>query len=283
MPSLLDWLRKCEVCPNFCRVDRTSGSLGRCRTDDSIVLSASNLHFGEEPCLVGTGGSGTIFLTSCNLSCVFCQNYDISQLDRGTSVSPGELLRLVRSLEIRGAENINLVSPTHQAPQLFEAIRLARKDGLVIPVVYNCGGYENPDFLRELDGLVDIYMPDFKYGNNESALAYSGVNGYGDYCRASLREMRRQVGDLELDSNGVAIRGLLVRHLVLPRDVAGTRSVIDFIAEELSPATYLNIMDQYHPSFRAREYRELSARVPRSEVDAAVAYAHSKGMSRVLS
>ncbi len=283
MTSLRDWLKHCEVCPNFCRVDRTVGETGRCRSADGITVSAADLHFGEEPCLVGSGGSGTIFLTACNLSCVFCQNYDISQLDRGRPVTEGELVRLMISLQIRGAENINLVSPTHQAPQLFEAVRRARTEGMRLPVVYNCGGYENPEFLRELEGLVDVYMPDFKYGDDKAALTYSGITNYMAYCTASLKEMRRQVGELRLNGRGVAEKGVLVRHLVLPGGLAGSKAVIDFLVSELSPDTYLNVMDQYHPAYRAREYPPLARRVPRHEVEEVVRYAHARGMKRVLS
>jgi putative pyruvate formate lyase activating enzyme len=282
MHSLLDWLKSCEICPNSCRVDRTAGKRGRCRTADGIVVSAADLHFGEEPCLVGRGGSGTIFLTACNLSCRYCQNYDISQLDRGKPISESELVRLMLGLQMRGAENINFVSPTHQAAQLFHAVQKARSKDLKVPIVYNCGGYENPRFLRELESLVDIYMPDFKYASDEAARRYSGVDGYADACRAALKEMYRQVGDLRLSANGTAETGLLVRHLVLPGGIAGSRAVIDFLVSEVSPRTYLNIMDQYHPAFRAGEFTELSRRVSRFEVEEVVEYARKRGMTRLL-
>jgi putative pyruvate formate lyase activating enzyme len=281
MGSLLDWLKNCEVCPNFCRIDRTKGHTGRCRSGDSLVVSAADLHFGEEPCIVGKGGSGTIFLTACNLSCVFCQNSEISRLDRGCPMSGDDFVRLMHSLALRGAENINLVSPTHQGPMLFEAVARAKRGGLRIPVVYNCGGYENTAFLRELDGLVDIYMPDFKYASNAAAAEYSGIEGYIENCTSSLKEMHRQVGDLRIDAQGVAERGLLVRHLLLPGGISGIRRVIDFLADGISRSTYLNIMDQYHPAYRAVEFAPLRRRVLRSEIDDAVLYARSKGMVRV--
>jgi putative pyruvate formate lyase activating enzyme len=283
MGSLRDWLKRCEVCPNFCRIDRSAGETGRCRSGEGLTVSAVDLHFGEEPCLVGSGGSGTIFLTACNLSCVYCQNYDISQLDRGKSLTEDELVRFMLLLQSRGAENINLVSPTHQAPQLFEAVRGARGRGMSLPVVYNCGGYENPEFLRELEGLVDVYMPDFKYGDDKAALSLSGIGNYVGYCEAALKEMRRQVGDLRLNGRGVAEKGLLVRHLVLPGGAAGSREVIDFLSGELSPHTYLNVMDQYHPAYRAAGHASLGRRVLASEVDEVVQYARKRGMRRVLS
>jgi putative pyruvate formate lyase activating enzyme len=282
MPDLRNWLESCELCPNFCRVNRLEGEKGRCRLGSELVVSSANLHYGEEPVLVGRGGSGTIFFTCCNLKCVFCQNYDISQLDYGSPVDQNELVRNMITLQDRGAENINLVTPTHQAAQIFEAVKEARREGLKLPIVYNCGGYENPDFLRELDGLVQIYMPDFKYGNDEAGLKYSGVSEYSTWCRKALVEMHRQVGDLQTDQRGVATRGLLVRHLVLPNRIADSQKVIDFLASSISSDTYLNIMDQYHPAFHASEYNGLRRRVFRQEVEEVLQYARSKGMSRLL-
>jgi putative pyruvate formate lyase activating enzyme len=282
MPDLRNWLESCELCPNFCRVNRLEGEKGRCRLGSELVVSSANLHYGEEPVLVGRGGSGTIFFTCCNLKCVFCQNYDISQLDYGSPVDQNELVRNMITLQDRGAENINLVTPTHQAAQIFEAVKEARREGLKLPIVYNCGGYENPDFLRELDGLVQIYMPDFKYGNDEAGLKYSGVSEYSTWCRKALVEMHRQVGDLQTDQRGVATRGLLVRHLVLPNRIADSQKVIDFLASSISSDTYLNIMDQYHPAFHASDFKGLLRRVYRQEVEEVVQYARSKGMSRLL-
>lgn len=281
MSDLRQWLAECMVCPNFCRVDRLAGRRGRCRTGASLVVSSASLHFGEEAELVGRGGSGTIFFTACNLSCAFCQNSDISQLDLGSPITAEELASLALGLEARGAENINLVTPTHQAPQIFEVLKAARRRGLRAPVVYNCGGYENPAFLRELDGLVDIYMPDFKYGDSAAAARFSGVKDYAEWCRRAIAEMHRQVGDLSLDSRGVAKRGLLVRHLVLPGGLAGSRAVIDFLAGEVSRDTFLNIMDQYHPAHRAAEHPELRRRILRHEVEEVVEYARGKGLRRL--
>jgi putative pyruvate formate lyase activating enzyme len=278
MADLLRWLSECRVCPNHCAVDRRAGQRGRCRVAADLVVSSADLHFGEEPELVGRGGSGTIFFTCCNLGCLFCQNYDISQLDRGRVIREEELVRLALGLQDRGAENINLVTPTHQAPQIFQALKKARLRGLQIPIVYNCGGYENPEFLRELDGLVDIYMPDFKYGSDEAGERLSGVREYARWCRESLLEMHRQVGDLVVNARGVAVSGLLVRHLVLPEGLAGSRAVIDFLAEHVSRSTFLNVMDQYHPAHRASELRELRRRVFAQEVREVAEYARAKGL-----
>ena len=282
MPDLMNLLENCELCPNFCRVNRLEGEKGRCRVGSEIVVSSTNLHYGEEPVLVGRGGSGTVFFTCCNLKCVFCQNYDISQLDYGRSIDGRRLAELMLTLQGQGAENINLVTPTHQAPQIMNAVIDARRQGLKLPIVYNCGGYENAQFLREIDGLVDIYMPDFKYGSNEAGEKYSGISAYTDHAQDALREMHRQVGDLRTNSRDVATRGLLVRHLVLPGDLAVSMAVIDFLADEISRHTYLNIMDQYHPCYHADEYRQLIRRVFRSEVDDVVSYARDKGMTNLL-
>lgn len=282
MSNLIHWLENCKVCPNFCNVNRLENKKGRCRSGYQVKVSSFNLHFGEESVLVGTGGSGTIFFTCCNLKCVFCQNYDISQLDSGEVISPEDLVAIMITLQLKGAENINLVSPTHQAPQIFEALKKAKLKGLRLPVVYNCGGYENPEFLRELDGLVDIYMPDFKYGSDLMGEKYSGITSYTGYCKSSLIEMHRQVGDLKLNSRNVAERGLLVRHLVLPEGIAVSRNVIDFISESISLNTFINIMDQYRPNYRASEYREIRRRVYYSEVEEVVMYAREKGLARIL-
>ncbi len=232
---------------------------------------------------MGRGGSGTIFLSSCNLSCVFCQNYTISHLAGGRDVSEEEFVRIALTLEDRGAHNINLVSPTHQAPALFDALEKARRRGLSLPIVYNCGGYENVDFLRSIDGLVDIYMPDAKVATAEAGRRYLGAADYPEQNRRAVKEMHRQVGTLSTDGRGVALRGLLVRHLVMPGGAEDARSVIDFLCEEVSPRTFLNIMDQYHPAYRAREFPEIDRRVSPAVVDELRAYAAGRGMNNVLS
>lgn len=282
MDDLLGWLAACRVCPHTCRADRLRGQQGKC-SGPEIVVASAHLHFGEEPVLVGTGGSGTIFFSACNLTCIFCQNDDISQLDHGKPITHDEFVSLMFALEAKGAENINLVSPTHQGPQIFNAVADARRRGLSIPIVYNCGGYENPEFIAALDGLVDIYMPDFKYGRNVEAYGYSSARDYFESCTASLIAMHRQVGDLTLDARNVATRGLLVRHLVLPDNAACSRDVIDFIAGELSLDTVVNIMDQYRPCYRAREHRRIARRTYQSEAYAVIEYAKDRGLRRIIS
>lgn len=282
MKPLAHLLERCCVCPNACGVDRRRGERGRCRIGGELVVASSGLHFGEERELVGSGGSGTIFLSGCSLSCVFCQNSDISQSERGTVLSVDEAARLMISLEAQGAENVNLVTPTHQGPLLFEAVQLARSRGLRVPVVYNSSGYDSVEFLREIDGLVEIYMPDMKYGSSVVAERCSGIAGYAERSQEALLEMHRQVGTLELDERGVAARGLLVRHLALPEGLAGSRAVIDFLVDRISPRTALNVMAQYHPAHRAVDQPQLRRRPSFAEVEAVRAYARQRGMTNLL-
>ncbi|OPX65259.1 MULTISPECIES: radical SAM protein [unclassified Methanoregula] len=244
-----DLLKACTVCPRRCGVNRFAGEQGFCRTGLLPVVSSYGPHFGEEPPLVGHGGSGTIFITHCNLACTFCQNADISQEGRGGEIPLEKFAEMMLRLQKGGCVNINVVTPTHIVPQLIRSIGIAAGRGLSLPVVYNSGGYESMDTLRLLDGIIDIYMPDAKYGSNRIAEALSGAAGYVDVMRDALREMHRQVGDLVI-TGGIARHGLLVRHLVLPDNLAGSDSVLPWIAENLSQDTYVNIMDQYHPAHR---------------------------------
>jgi putative pyruvate formate lyase activating enzyme len=239
-------------------------------------------HFGEEPPLVGRSGSGTIFFSGCNLSCLFCQNWDISQEDLGREVSPEELARMMLVLQDGGCHNINLVTPTHVVPQILEALVLAREEGLSVPLVYNSGGYDSAEALRLLDGIIDIYMPDAKYGSDGPAQKYSAAPGYTTVMKAALKEMHRQVGDLEMDDEGIALQGLLVRHLVLPAGAAGTEEVVRFISQEISVHTYLNVMAQYHPVYQACRYPELSRAITAREYAQALGLAQRAGLVRGL-
>ena len=243
-------------------------------------MASAQLHRGEERPLVGRSGSGTIFFSSCNLRCVFCQNADISDGNVGREIRWEDLAETMLRLEYAGAENINLVTPTHQSPMILDALALARRRGLKLPVVYNCGGYEDPNFIAELEGQVDIYMPDMKFMDPDLAERYLGVRNYPECNRASVCEMHRQVGDLELDHRGVARRGLLVRHLVMPTHAEDSRAVIEFVAHEISTNTYINIMDQYHPAHRADEFPELRRRTPAGTVAELREYARSLGLHR---
>lgn len=276
-------LQECRICPNECAVNRSEGETGNCHSTDEVMISSYGPHFGEEPELVGFYGSGTIFFTNCNLSCIYCQNYDISQIGIGKKISVDELANIMISLQSRGCNNINLVTPTHFVPQIIEALTIAVDKGLEIPLVYNCGGYESVETLRLLEDIIDIYMPDIKYSDNEIAARLSGIKNYWNIVRAAVKEMHRQVGDLHVDRKGIARRGLLVRHLVLPNKLAGSEKVIDFIADEISKDTYLNIMDQYHPAFKANEEYNLMRRIKSVEYERIVDYAKFKGLHRGFS
>jgi putative pyruvate formate lyase activating enzyme len=245
------------------------------------IVSSYGPHFGEESPLVGTGGSGTIFFAHCNLHCVFCQNYPISQLGEGSEVSDRELAYVMLSLQQRGCHNINMVTPTHVVPQILEALELAITGGLHVPLVYNCGGYESVDTLKLLDGIVDVYMPDMKYADSLIAQKYSGISDYAEINRAAVKEMHRQVGDLEINDQGVAIRGLLVRHLVLPDGLGGTDEIAEYLAKEVSLNTYVNIMAQYHPCHRAHEFPPLRRSITREEYLEAVTLALQHGLTRL--
>ncbi len=244
------------------------------------MVSSFGPHFGEEPPLVGRFGSGTIFLTRCNLACQFCQNYDISQLGQGNEVSLKEMAQEMLRLQQMGCHNINFVTPTHFVPQILSALTLAIRDGFNLPLVYNCGGYESLETLRLLNGVIDIYMPDAKYGGEEEAERYSNAPSYPEVMMKALREMHRQVGDLEMNEEGVAKRGLLVRHLVLPSGIAGTRRIMHFLAKEISSNTYVNILDQYRPTYRAHNFPEIDRPISMDEYRKAIQIALDEGLHR---
>lgn len=273
-------LRECNLCPHRCGVNRLMREKGRCRAGPEAIVADYGPHFGEEKVLVGRHGSGTIFFAYCNLACVFCQNCEISWGGQGYPVTAEELAAMMLALQERRCHNVNLVTPTHFVPQILAALALAVRKGLTIPLVYNCGGYEALETLALLDGVVDIYMPDFKYTSADPALRYSGAPGYPEYAKAALKEMHRQVGDLVVGEDGVAVRGLIIRHLVLPENLAGTREAMEFIARELSPDTFVNIMDQYYPAHRAWKYPPLHRRLTPEEYAQALAAARKAGLRR---
>ncbi len=274
-------LEACDLCAWKCRVNRRAGQLGVCRTGEKAKISSYGPHFGEEAPLRGWRGSGTIFFTRCNLRCQYCQNYEISQTDAGVEVEPEELAEIMLRLQHLGCHNINLVSPSHVVAQILAAVLIAAQAGLRIPLVYNTGGYDSMESLQLLDGVVDIYMPDMKYADAEIAKRYSRIPDYPQINQAAVREMYRQVGDLQLDENGLATRGLLVRHLVLPNRLAGTEAIVRFLAQEISPHTYLNIMEQYYPAYRAHWYPEINRRITPEEYRQAVEAAHQAGLYRL--
>jgi putative pyruvate formate lyase activating enzyme len=278
-------LASCDLCAQNCRVDRHVKK-GVCRTGTLAVVSSYGPHHGEEDPLRGWRGSGTIFFTHCNLKCQFCQNYDISQLGDplkgtgGNEVEPKELAAMMLDLENMGCHNINLVSPSHVVAQILAAVAIAAQAGLRLPLVYNTGGYDSLAALALLDGVVDIYMPDMKYADARLALRLSKARNYPEVNRAAVQEMHRQVGDLVMDERGVAQRGLLVRHLVLPDGFAGTAEVARFLAEEISRDTYINVMAQYHPCYKASEHPPLDRRITPKEYAEAVALCRAAGLHR---
>lgn len=273
-------LQECTLCPHRCRVNRAAGLMGKCRSGMFPVVSSYHAHFGEEALISGYNGSGTIFFANCNLACLFCQNFDISHFGRGDEVSYEALAEMMLELQRRGCHNINFVSPTHMNYAIVMALLLAVPRGLCVPLVYNSGGYDGIDILKLLEGVYDIYMPDFKYMDPGTAAELSGAGDYPAAAMGAVAEMHRQTGDLVLDRNGIAQRGLLVRHLVLPNNIAATDRVINFIAN-LSCDTYINIMDQYRPEYRAGECFDLKRRVTLQEHDEAVRHAFRCGLVRI--
>lgn len=276
--KLFQLLSPCKLCPRKCEVDRMKEK-GFCGGVWNAKVASFCPHFGEEKELVGVYGSGTIFFSGCNLKCVFCQNYDISILENGEEIDARELAEIMLSLQRAKCHNINLVTPTHFIPQIVDALIIAAKNGLNLPLVYNCGGYESVETLKLLDGIIDIYMPDVKYGNSLAGKKYSNVLDYFEVVKKAIKEMHRQVGDLVV-REGIAEKGLLVRHLVLPNNQASSKEVFRFISKEISPNTYVNIMNQYRSLFKARDFKEISREITWKEYVNAVKLAKENGLHR---
>ena len=274
-------MQSCDLCPRRCGVDRLSGETGFCKTGARAWVSSFSPHFGEESPLVGRGGSGTIFFTHCNLLCLFCQNFDISHEGIGEPVSDETLAGIMLKLQRLGCHNINFVTPSHVVPQVLAAIGLAAAAGFCLPVVYNCGGYDRIETLRLLEGVVDIYMPDFKFWDPKIAAAACDAPDYPEVAQRALVEMHRQVGDLVVGSDGLARRGLLVRHLVMPGGRADTADVMDFIARRISKETYVNVMPQYRPCGRAAEIEGFGRALRAEEYEAAIEAARKAGLRRL--
>jgi putative pyruvate formate lyase activating enzyme len=262
---LKDSLKHCVVCPRRCGVDRSAGKLGYCKASHDPRIYSFMAHHGEEPPISGDRGSGTIFFSHCNMRCAYCQNFCFSQQDEGRSISIEDLAKIVMSLQENGCHNINLVTPTHYMPQIMAALEIALENGLTIPIVYNTSGYELPDVIKMLDGIVDIYLPDMRYSDNEMAKRYSDAPGYVETDKLSIREMFRQAGNLVTDDSGIAMKGMIIRLLAIPNDISGTVRSLEFIKNELSSDMFLSIMSQYTPTHKALAYNELSRRIASSE------------------
>jgi putative pyruvate formate lyase activating enzyme len=287
--KLWDWMKPCVLCPRRCKVSRNKGEVGFCGIGDKPIVSSIGPHFGEESVLVGQGGSGTIFFAGCNLGCIFCQNYDISHYRSGREVTIEQLAQSMLELQNYGCSNINFVTPTHVIPAIAAAIELARRSGLTLSTVYNCGGYDSVETLKILEGFMDIYMPDMKYSDSAVAKELSGAADYPQVNREAVTEMHRQVGDLKIEkglahltSGGQATRGLLIRHLILPENLAGSFEIIDFLAEQISPNTAINVMDQYRPCYKAHLHPKINRRPTFEEIESVRRYAIQKGL-RVIS
>jgi putative pyruvate formate lyase activating enzyme len=277
----VEMIRDCSLCPRECHVDRLSGELGFCRTGEKARVASLHAHFGEEFPLVGTGGSGTIFFMSCNLLCYFCQNYDISHDAGGGEVGPKELADMMLSLQKRGCHNINFVTPSHVVPQILQALFSAVERGLNVPLVYNTGGYDKVETLEILEDVFDIYMPDFKFWEARWSEKLCKAPDYSKIAAAAIREMHRQVGDLAIDEAGIAEKGLLVRHLVMPNDVSNTKEVMVFLADKISKDTYVNVMDQYHPCGKATLDPAINRLLTRKEYVEAVRLTRAAGLHRL--
>jgi len=278
---LFENLKNCKLCGWECGINRYVKK-SHCRSGVNLEISSYGAHFGEEKIISGKNGSGTIFFTNCSLLCVYCQNYDISQIGNGYNISIEELSEIMLKLQKIGCHNINLVTPTHFLPQILKAIFISIKNGLHIPFVYNCGGYENVEALKTLEGIIDIYMPDAKYGDNELGKKYSGIPDYWDKCKKALFEMKRQVGDIILNEEGVALKGLLIRHLILPNNISSSENVLKFIRDELGENTWISLLSQYHPEYKAYIYPEINRRITFYEYNKVVEMTYKFGLKNVI-
>ncbi len=272
------YLNKCNLCPHMCLVDRENKKRGFCKSGENVKIALSSKFFYEEPCISGTKGSGAVFFSNCNLRCVYCQNYKISKEGKGKEISIKELADIFLNLQEEGACNINLVTPTIYALHIKEALILAKKNGLNIPVIYNSSGYENVDTIKELDGLIDVYLPDFKYCSNELGLKYSGVNKYFDFASSAILEMYRQVGHPIFDNNGIIKKGLIIRNLILPNNTKNTKNVLEWIVENIGKEAYVSIMAQYFPTNEAQNINELNRKITKREYHIIEKYMYDLGL-----
>ncbi len=280
--ELWDIFKNCRCCPRQCGVNRLKGETGFCSSTDRLKVHSANAHFGEEKPLVGKGGSGTIFFSNCNLLCCFCQNWPINHRGDGNFINHEALAGIMLELQNKGCHNINLVTPTHVVPHIVKALRIAAAQGLRLPLVYNTSAYDNLEVIKMLDGVVDIYLPDFKYQDGKMAAKYSrGASDYPEVAAQVIKEMHRQVDELAVDEKGIGQRGLIIRHLVMPQNIAGTELFVRWVAQELTPTTYVNIMAQYHPEYKAYDYPEISRRITNEEWRQALQWAKEAALTNL--
>lgn len=258
-------LNSCTICPHNCKINRSNGQIGRCRIGDKVKIALASVHNYEEPCISGKNGSGTIFFSNCNLSCIYCQNYKISQLGKGYELSVEELANIMLKQQEKGVNNINLVTPTMYVYQIIEAIKIARKRGLKIPIIYNTNGYENVKTIQDLNGYVDIYLPDLKYYSNEISKKYSKIDNYFKYATEAIKEMYKQVGSPIFDENGIIKKGLIIRHLVLPNHLQNSKHILKWIKENMPEDTYVSVMAQYFPTYKAKEDNLINRKLNKKE------------------
>lgn len=262
---MLENLKRCELCPHNCKVNRLNGEIGRCKCKDKVKIALASVHYYEEPCISGENGSGTIFFSGCNLNCKFCQNYEISQLGKGIEITIEELSDIFIKQQNKGVNNINLVTPTMYVYQIIEAIKIARKKGLDIPIIYNSNGYENVETIKKLSGYIDVYLPDLKYYDDEIAYKYSGINNYFENAKLAILEMQKQVGGPKLNENGIIQKGLIIRHLVLPNNIENSEKILRWIKSNINEEVYISIMAQYFPSYKAKQMNDINRKLSEEE------------------
>ena len=275
---MFEELKECKICPNNCKVNRIDGKIGMCRANDRVKIALASLHFFEEPCISGEKGSGTVFFSNCNLSCKFCQNYEISALGKGREITIEELANSFLDLQEKGANNINLVTPTIYAYQIIEALKIAKNKGLNIPIVYNSNGYESVETLRKLEGYIDVYLPDLKYYYDDIALKYSGIKDYFKNATEAIKEMYRQVGCPRLDENGIIKKGIIIRHLVLPNNIQNSKKVLEWIKSNIDERVFISIMAQYFPCYKAKEIDELNRKLSKEEYEEIEEFVYELGI-----
>ncbi|MGQ9705968.1 MAG: radical SAM protein [bacterium] len=276
--KLYSYLNECNLCPRRCGINRLNGDVGYCGGGVLATIASYGPHFGEEIPLVGRYGSGTIFLSGCSLKCTFCQNYDISSNTVGRSYTDDDIAKIMLRLQDMGCHNINLVTPTHYIPQIVSAVIKASDEGLSLPIVYNSGGYDLPEILELLSPIIDIFMPDMKFSSKDVSKIFCNADDYPEVNKTAVKKMHRIVGDLKVDSQGIALRGLIIRHLVMPENLAGTKEIVEFVANEISKKTFFNLMAQYYPCYKALKHKEISRRISQSEYDEAVYLTHKAGL-----
>ena len=262
---MLENLKRCELCPHNCKVNRLNGEIGRCKCKDKVKIALASVHYYEEPCISGENGSGTIFFSGCNLNCKFCQNYEISQLGKVIEITIEELSDIFIKQQNKGVNNINLVTPTMYVYQIIEAIKIARKKGLDIPIIYNSNGYENIETIKKLNGYIDVYLPDLKYYDDEIAYKYSGINNYFENAKSAILEMQKQVGAPKLNENGIIQKGLIIRHLVLPNNIENSEKILRWIKSNINEEVYISIMAQYFPSYKAKQMNDINRKLSEEE------------------